>query len=205
MNSSETLGYNFDPDGFQRETTPKTPNSPYGIAKLAGYHLNRIYKEGYGLNTCSGTIFNSESPRRGDNFVTKKITNWFAEYASNGFKEKLKLGNIFSQRDWTHALDTVKAIRLIMDSEQGDDYIVASGETHTIYDFLFRVYDWVDTLYGVKHPLDELYEMDSSLRRPVEVPYLKGCSEKITNELGWLPRISFDSLVLDMVNYKDYG
>lgn len=205
MSSSETFGYNVDEGGFQKETTKMFANSPYGIAKLAAYNLNCIYRSAYDLNIRAGIIFNSESPRRGEEFVTRKITKWFGEYVANRFtfKEKLKLGNLDAHRDWTHATDTVSAIYAIMQNDLAKDYVVSSGETRSICSFLHECYNFVNSINGCckepKHKLEELYEIDSSLYRPIEVPLLKGDSSKIRTELGWQPNISFKHLVEEMV------
>ena len=205
MGSSEMFGSNIDADGFQRETTPLRPNSPYACAKEAAFNMTRIYRDAYGFDARSGIIFNSESPRRGENFVTRKITKWFADYYTGQAKAKLKLGNINSQRDWTHAKDTCEAIYLMMQAKP-KDYVVASGQTHSIFDFIQRCHILTEKLdnccEGLRIKTEDLYEFDSALLRPNEVPYLKGDASFIKKELGWSPKISFDELVEDML-YSD--
>lgn len=204
MSSSETFGSNVDSDGFQRETTPMVANSPYGVAKLAAFNLGNIYKQSYNMNIRNGIIFNSESPRRGEEFVTRKITRWFGNYVANDFtfKEKLSLGNLESYRDWTHAKDTANAIHCIMQNKVPKNYVVSSGQTHTIFSFLLKCYEFSVSLKGCcnkPHILEELYFIDRNLYRPCEVPLLKGDSSNIRNDLKWSPKISFDELVEDMM------
>jgi len=200
-NSSETFGSEIDPSGFQYEYTARQPNSPYAVAKLAAHHLNRIYRDSYGLQIASGTLFNTESPRRGENFVTRKITKFFGELVANKgeVKTKLQLGNLDARRDWTHATDTVRAIRMMMDRPKLEDFLVASGETHSIKEFLHLAY--LITL-GVSNieipPLEDCYELNPNFLRPNEVKYLKGWPEKLYR-YGWKPQIKFNKLIQEMV------
>lgn len=207
MSSSETFGLEKNIDGFQNLETKFKPRSPYAAAKLYAFNLNQVYRESYGMWNCAGIIFNTESPRRGEDFVTRKITKWFADFAVNNyvFNNKLQLGNIQSCRDWTHAKDTVKAIHLIMDAQRPKDYVVASGETHSVYNFMEHCYNYMESVVGNQCdlPLDSLYEINPSFLRPNEVPYLKGRADHIRLELGWRPSYTFSELVHEMFNH-DY-
>lgn len=196
--SSEMFGSNVDIDGFQRETTPFAPNSPYATAKLAAFNINRIYREAYGLNTRSGIIFNMESPRRGENFVTRKITKYFGQLYSNPFLEKLKLGNIESMRDWSNCKDSVRAMWMTMQVKP-KDYVIASSEVHSIKDFLLHCYDFIKDKISHIKPLEELYEIDKTLYRPCEVPYLCGDADLIKKDLGWHSMSNFAQLVQEMM------
>ena len=204
--SSEMFGKNFtvvtndygeDPIKFQDEQTPFYPQSPYAIAKLSGHHLVRNYRDSYKIFACSGILFNHESERRGDNFVTRKITKWLGEFiASEKFEDfpKLRLGNLDARRDWGHAEDYVRAMWLMLQQETPDDYVVATGEAHTIKDFLIEAFgsqglNWED--YVV---------IDPKFYRPAEVDFLRGISTKARTKLLWEPEISFGELVERMVN-----
>lgn len=200
-NSSETFGSEVDPSGFQYDNTLRQPNSPYAVAKLAAHHLNRIYRDSYGMQIASGTLFNTESPRRGETFVTRKITKWFGELVANRglIKSKLQLGNLDACRDWTHACDTVKAIRLMMERPKLEDFLVASGQTHSIAQLLETAYQTaVDATHIELPPLQDCYEINNSFLRPNEVKYLKGWPEKLYR-YGWKPAITFKQLVREMV------
>ena len=196
MSSSEQFGSQCDSDGFQRITTSMIPNSPYAAAKLFAYNINRIYRESYKMNCSSGVIFNSESPRRGPEFVTRKITQWFARYYHEITEGCLELGNIKSVRDWTHAKDTVRAIRKIIGSRK--DYVVASGNCHTVLEFMESCYDYIcpDSL---REPLENLYRINPEFYRPNEVSYLKGDATPLKEDFGWVPEIDFKGLVNDMM------
>lgn len=204
--SSEMFGKNFtvatndhgeDPIKFQNEETPFYPQSPYAIAKLAGHHLVRNYRDSYGVFACSGILFNHESERRGDGFVTRKITKWLGEFIASGKDKKfpkLRLGNLEAKRDWGHAEDYVKAMWLMLQQSEPDDYVVATGETHTIKEFLseaFKLYDLDWEKYVVIDPL---------FYRPAEVDFLLGNPSKAKKQLNWEPEVSFSKLVERMVN-----
>ncbi len=207
MSSSETWGKNKDLSGFQSLDTQMYPSSPYGIAKLYAFHMNRVYRESYGMWNSSGIVFNTESPRRGEEFVTRKITKWFGKYAWNFYKNtsKLQLGNLDVYRDWTHARDTVRAIHLINTASRPKDYIVASGETHSLLEFLSECYEQMQKVCGTCNtPLADLYGTCADFIRPNEVPYLKGQADIINQELGWKPTISFKELVREMFS-ADYA
>ena len=209
--SSEIFGKSINQLGQQDILTPFVPVSPYSCAKLYAYHMNRVYRESYGMFNVAGIVFNTESPRRGVEFVTRKITSFFAEFLNNGMTisykfKKLKLGNIDASRDWTHAKDTVKAIHLIITNQTPKDYCVASGETHTIKDFLEECYCAAESIFARwrSYPLHELYEIDFEYFRPNEVNYLRGDSSPLRKELGWKPEISFSELVNEML-LSDYS
>lgn len=188
--TSEMFGNVVDPDGFQRETTRMEPVSPYGVAKLFAHQMVSIYRKQYNLFACSGVLFNHESPKRGDNFVTKKITN----YVSKGdFSQKLELGNLDARRDWGHAQDYVYGMWLMLQQETPDDYVLATGVTHSIKDFLQMTFsmkglNWEDHVVSV-----EKYQ------RPEDVHHLKGDSTKAKYILGWTPTHDLNSLVKDMM------
>lgn len=205
--SSEMFGSNVDLNGYQDLHLPFSPNSPYAVAKLYAYHMSRVYRESYGMFNVSAIMFNTESPRRGPDFVTRKITKYFAQFMVDNFKlkKKLVLGNVGAFRDWTHATDTVKGLDLIINNGRPKDYVIASGETHTIYNFLEKCYQYAEEIVGKKIPykLDELFEISDAFKRPNEVKYLKGNATEIRNDLGWKPTISFSSLVREMLQ-SDY-
>lgn len=205
--SSEMFGKNYttvyddfgeNPLKFQNEETPFYPQSPYAIAKLAGHHLVRNYRDSYNIFACSGILFNHESERRGENFVTRKITKWLGEFiASDKDKKfpKLRLGNLDAHRDWGHAEDYVKAMWLMLQQETPDDYVVATGNTYTIKEFLevaFSRYDLDWEKYVV---------IDPKFYRPAEVEFLRGSPRKAKQKLGWSPDVSFYKLVERMVEH----
>jgi len=221
-----------DSQKYQDEDTPFMPQSPYAIAKLAAHHLVRNYRDSYGIFACSGILFNHESERRGENFVTRKITKWIGDYVkwkeSQRYVEeqlfendprsddiqcksilgqteeeqkvvstfpKLRLGNLDAKRDWGHAEDYVKAMWLMLQQETPDDYVIATGETHSVRDFLDAAFARV----GIKDWSD-LVVIDPEFYRPAEVDYLLGIPEKAKRLLGWKPHISFQQLAERMVD-----
>ena len=233
--SSEMFGKNFDKrpcnNGcgrqglcvkYQDEKTAFAPQSPYAIAKLASHHLVRNYRDSYGVFGCSGILFNHESERRGEKFVTRKITKWIGEFIrwknelnsednpmvqglsesdyiygpNNSRFPKLRLGNLEARRDWGHAEDYVRAMWMMLQSENPEDYVVATGETHSIKDFLSVAFehigesDWKD--YVV---------VDPKFYRPAEVDFLLGSPQKAKSNLGWKPQISFTELAQRMVEH----
>jgi len=183
---------------YQNEDTSMKPNSPYAIAKLAAHNAVRLYRESYGIFACSGILFNHESERRGPEFVTKKITDYIRKYliapSSDYVKfEKLKLGNLDASRDWGHAEDYVRGMWLMLQQDKPDDYVLATGETHTVKEFLSEAFltlglDWQDYV-----------EIDNNFKRPCEVPYLCGNATKAKEKLGWEPKIKFKELVRRMM------
>lgn len=176
------------------EKTPMIPQSPYGVAKLAAYHLTRQYREGYGLFATTGILFNHESPRRGGNFVTKKVTTAVARI-KHGLQDHLVLGNLDAKRDWGWSPEFVEAIYLIMQAKKPGEYVVATEETHTIKEFVNEAFAHVG-LDPKKYIIT-----DDRYKRPNEVPLLLGDPAKIKRELGWKPKMKFRDIVHAMVDY----
>ncbi|MCK9582132.1 MAG: GDP-mannose 4,6-dehydratase [Endomicrobiales bacterium] len=199
----------------QKESTPFYPRSPYGVAKLYGHWITINYRESYDMYACSGILFNHESPLRGQEFVTKKITLGIAAIL-NGSQEKIVLGNIDSKRDWGFAKEYVEAMWLMLQQETPDDYVIATGETHTVREFLeiaFKYADidieWKGT--GVKEKGinkktgDTIIEISSEYFRPAEVDILIGDSTKAQQKLGWKPKTKFSELVKMMIEHDCRG
>ena len=176
----------------QNENTPFHPRSPYGISKVAGFDLTRNYREAYGIHASSGILFNHESPRSGFEFVTRKITSSVAKIKL-GLEQKICLGNLEAKRDWGHAKEYVKTMWQMLQQDEPDDYIIATGETHTVKEFLEIAFKEVDL-----DPYDYL-EIDSSLYRPAEVNLLKGDATKASKKIEWNYKLSFQDLVKEMV------
>lgn len=197
--TSEMFGCSYsidnDKNKFQDENTKFSPQSPYAVAKLASHRLTQIYRDAYNIFSCSGILFNHESPRRGENFVTRKITKYIGDLINKRTNDKLKLGNIYSSRDWGHAKDYVYAMFLMLQSNKPDDYVISSETTHSVADFAQRAFSIVGLDYK------EHIIIDEDLYRPAEVEFLKGLSTKAHQELNWCPKISFDQLIQDMVQY----
>ena len=190
--SSEMFGNSVDDDGVQRLTTPMNPVSPYGCAKVMGYNLVKHYRNAYGLHACNGILFNHESPRRGINFVTNKVVRTAVEI-KKGIKDKLELGNMDSYRDWGHSKDYVRAMHMIVNHHTPDEFIVATGETHSVRDLCQVVFsklglDYRD--YVVQNPI---------YMRPEELKYLKGDSSKAREVLGWKPDYTFETMLEEMI------
>ncbi len=245
--TSELFGKNFteqtEPwddkvvDRYQDEDTEFMPQSPYAVAKQAAHNMVRIYREGYGIHASCGILFNHESERRGENFVTRKITKWIGDYVK--WKEsqrdveeqlfendprsddiqcksilgqteeeqkvvsnfpKLRLGNLDAYRDWGHAKDYVEAMWLMTQQEVPDDYVISTGETYSVRDFLKEAFNEI----GIED-FEPYIVIDPKFYRPAEVEYLKGCSHKAREVLGWNPKISFNQLVKQMVRSDTYG
>ena len=180
----------------QSETTPFYPRSPYAAAKVYGYWITINYREAYDLFACNGILFNHESERRGETFVTRKITR-AATRIKAGLQDKLYLGNLEARRDWGHAEDYVEAMWLMMQQETPDDFAIATGESYTVREFVERVFDRLDMDY------EEYVEIDPRYFRPTEVEELQGDPTKARALLGWEPRVNIDELVRRMVDY-DY-
>jgi len=176
----------------QNEDTPFHPRSPYGISKVAGFDLTRNYRESYGLFACSGILFNHESPRRGFEFVTRKISSQVARIKSE-LSDELLLGNLEACRDWGHAREYVKAMHLMLQQDEPDDYVVATGETHSVRDFCELAFDEVGLDYR------DYVKVDERFMRPAEVSHLRGDFSKARTKLGWEPGVSFEQLVREMV------
>lgn len=232
LSSSEMFGSSVSAGNVQDLNTPFCPQSPYSVAKLAVHNTVQLYRKCYGLHLTSCINFNKESPRRGDNFVTKKITKYIGEIMGIDYvpamltpgefvinkttlkrfsqqsqlrdintggcinpKRKLKLGNIYASRDWMHAKDAAEAIYLMSLQPTADDYVVCSGETKTIVEFLDEAFHYVGKNFN------DYIEIDETLKRPAEVPFLRGDNSYIRNKLGWYPKVTFKELVKEMVDY----
>jgi len=190
--SSEMFGTSIDSDGWQRESTPMHPASPYGCAKLFAYHAARTYRDSYGLFISNGILFNHESPRRGSNFVTTKVVRGAIKIAK-GEAKTLELGNIESFRDWGHSRDYVRAMVKIIKHERADDFVVATGTTQSVKRLCEIVFgrlglDWQDYV-----------KFDKRLLRPKEVPVLRGDATKAREILGWKPEVTFEELIEEMI------
>lgn len=177
----------------QRETTPFHPRSPYGISKVAGFHLTMNYREAYGMFCCSGILFNHEGPRRGFEFVTRKITSAVARIKL-GLASELRLGNLEARRDWGHAADYVRAMHLMLQQPNPDDYVVATGEMHTVREFCEAAFGEAGLDYR------EFVRTDEALIRPAEVDLLVGDASKARKVLRWQPTCSFKNLIAEMVH-----
>ncbi|MEN8007408.1 MAG: GDP-mannose 4,6-dehydratase [Candidatus Krumholzibacteriota bacterium] len=177
----------------QTEMTPFHPRSPYAVAKTYGHHITVNYRESYGMFTASGILFNHESPRRGLEFVTRKISDGVARIKL-GLADELRLGNLDSQRDWGFAGDYVHAMWLMLQQDEGKNYVIATGKTHSIRDFLDIAFDHVDLDW------QEYVKRDPRYMRPAEVDQLIGDSSQAKKDLGWEPTVDFESLVTMMVD-----
>lgn len=177
----------------QTELTPFHPRSPYGISKVAGFYLTLNYREAYDMFCCNGILFNHEGPRRGFEFVTRKITSTVARI-KHGLAHELRLGNLDARRDWGHANDYIRAMHLMLQQPQPDDYVVATGETHSVREFCEKAFGAVDLDYR------EFVKVDERFYRPAEVDLLLGDAAKAKKVLGWEPSYSFDELVKEMVH-----
>lgn len=178
----------------QTEKTPFYPRSPYGCAKVYGYYITVNYRESYDLFACNGILFNHESPRRGETFVSRKITR-AATRIKLGLQDKLYLGNLDAQRDWGHAKDYVRAMWLMMQADQPDDYVIATGECHSVRDFLDQAFGYLDLDWK------EHVEIDPRYYRPAEVDLLMGDASKARRILGWEPTITFNEMVTMMIDH----
>ncbi len=227
--SSEMFGDSYDVDAhgnkYQDENTKFLPQSPYAIAKCAAHYVTRLFRESHGLHASTGILFNHEGERRGENFVTRKITKWIGQFMSwceahgvgpeqlvnctdevyiggrisrgQGFQfPKLRLGNLEAFRDWGYAADYVEAMWLMLQQEEPDDYVVCTGETHTIKDLLNYAFE----IAGIEN-WESLVTIDPEFYRPAEVDYLRGRSLRVQEKLGWTPAHSFKDLVKLMVEH----
>ncbi len=207
--ASSSEMYGLIQEAEQDEKTPFYPRSPYAVAKLYAYWIVRNYREAHGLHGSNGILFNHESPRRGETFVTRKITLAVGRIA-RGSRQPLQLGNLDASRDWGHARDFVEGMYLILQQPKSDDYVLATGETHTVREFvelafgqIGRAIRWSGKGDAEKgHDAktgDVLVEVDPKLYRPAEVDCLLGDASKAKRELGWMPKTSFAALVEEMV------
>src|ERR1700694_1165778 len=176
----------------QKETTPFHPRSPYGISKVAGYYLTVNYREAHQMYCCNGMLFNHESPRRGYEFVTRKITHNVARIKF-GLASELRLGNLEAKRDWGHASDYVRAMYSMLQQPEPDDYVIATGETHSVREFCERTFALLDLDYR------DFVKVDERVYRPAEVDVLVGDAGKARDALGWKPTYTFQQLVEEMV------
>lgn len=223
--TSELYGSNYQIDEtgkkYQDENTPFSPNSPYALAKMTAHYLVDLYKKSYGIFACAGILMNHESPRRGEEFVTRKITQWIGKFYKwkNKYKQqnddwfimqndeiylgkldysfpKLRLGNINAYRDWGHAKDYCKGMHLIMQQEKPDNFVIATGIAHSVKDFCQLAFAEI----GINNWEDYIV-IDPKFYRPLEVDYLCGKPNKANQILGWQPEITFEQLVKEMVEY----
>ena len=192
--SSEMFGSSVDADGYQRETTPMNPVSPYGCTKVFGYNIVRNYRKAYKLHASNGILFNHESPRRGSNFVTNKVVK-AAVLISLGLQKELELGNMDAYRDWGHSKDYVRAMHLILQQDEPGDWVVATGETRSVRDMCEYVFGKLGLDYR------DYVVQNQKFLRPEELPYLKGDSTKIRTELGWKPEYTFESMMDEMIEH----
>lgn len=211
--TSEMFGSNYDIKSeyvggydletkYQDEKTPFNPRSPYGVAKLAAHKLVNIYRDAYNIHGSCGILFNHESPRRGVNFVTRKITKYIGKLIVDFENDKeqyerLKLGNIDSVRDWGHAQDYVEGMWLMLQQDKPDDYVLATGECHSVREFLQIAFSKYELNY------EDWIEIDPNLYRPADVVHLNGDADKALLKLGWKPKKKFSDLVTDMLE-SDY-
>ncbi|HNY97815.1 MAG TPA: GDP-mannose 4,6-dehydratase, partial [Candidatus Pacearchaeota archaeon] len=189
--SSEMFGATPPP---QNEDTKFHPRSPYACSKVFSYYFTKHYREAYGMFNCNGILFNHESPRRGDNFVTRKIALAVAKIKL-GLQKNLKLGNLDAKRDWGYAPEYVEAMWLMMQQETPDDYVIATGESHSVREFVEESFQ-----YAGLGDWQEYVEIDKNLFRPTEVDNLIGDSSKAQKKLGWKPKVTFKELVKIMVD-----
>ena len=198
--SSEMFGRSVDEDGYQRETTKMSPTSPYGCAKVFGYNIVQHYRNAYNLFAVNGILFNHESPRRGSNFVTNKVVK-AAVKIKNGLQDKLLLGNLDAHRDWGHSKDYVRAMHMIINHTEPDDFVCATGVTNSVRDMC----DYVFSQLGLDYK--DYVIQDPKFMRPEDIQYLRGDATKLKTTFGWIPEYTFEKLMDEMIehwvnNYK---
>lgn len=192
--SSEMFGNCIDNDGYQRETTPMNPVSPYGCAKVFSYNIARNYRNSYGMFVSNGILFNHESPRRGTNFVTNKVCKEVVKIHL-GLSNELKLGNLDATRDWGHAKDYVKAMWMILQQDTSDDYVCSTGISHSVQDLC----EYTFSRFGLDYK--KYVKTDEKFLRPEELHNLKGDSSKLKSVTGWSPEYTFESMLDEMLDY----
>lgn len=192
--SSEMFGNSIDADGYQRETTPMNPVSPYGCAKVFSYNICRNYRNSYGMFISNGILFNHESPRRGTNFVTNKVVKT-AVRIKLGLENKLVLGNLDATRDWGHAKDYVEAMWMMLQQDKSGDYVCSTGISHSVLDLVEYVFEKLDLNWK------EYVRTDSKFLRPEELEDLKGDSRKLRNDTGWSPKYNLESMLDEMIEH----
>ena len=191
--SSEMFGNSFDEDGFQRETTPMNPASPYGCAKVYAYNISRNYRNAYDMFVSNGILFNHESPRRGTNFVTNKVVKEVVRI-KYGLSDKLMLGNLDATRDWGHAKDYVRAMVMILEQDKPDDFVCATGISHSVRDLC----DYTFSSLGLNY--EDYVGVDEKYWRPEELVHLKGDSTRLKS-IGFEAEYTFETMIDEMINY----
>jgi GDPmannose 4,6-dehydratase len=210
-NASSSEMYGRVKETPQDEFTPYNPVSPYGVSKLASHEMVRVYRESYNLFMCSGILFNHESPLRGKEFITKKLTSGLSKWVNTG--ETIKVGNLDAKRDWGHSKDYVEAMVLMLHNKEPKDYIVSTGHTYNIREFIIKCLKVLKVDYKIlnKGTIQEKFvdklgniivEVSEEFYRPNEVQLLKGNSKRIRKDLGWEPTYTIDTLIEDMLDYE---